>query len=123
MKAVLSTVGNPILITLLSGQRNMSEVVGHEHKPVIFLAYFGILISYFAADQALHRFPVIAFELTVPLVFIIKSCNDFAILPQAFDLKAHLFPGFGLNPHNSICEITLPAFPLTVSVLVQQNRK
>lgn len=97
----LSTEGNPILITQLSGQRDMSGVMGHKRKPVIIFAYFGILISCFAADQALHRFPIIAFELTVPLVLIGKNCNDFAVLPRALDLKAHLLPDFRLSHYNS----------------------
>lgn len=73
----------------------MSEVVGRERKPVIFFLHtLAFLISCFAADQALHRFPIIAFELTARRVFVVRSCNDFAVLPQALDLKEHLFPGF-----------------------------
>lgn len=88
----LFVLENQILITLALETEGCGWGQGPVSLLVIFPAYFGILISCFSPNQALHRFPINSFELPVPCSISSETVKIFLRSCERLIWRAVLLP-------------------------------
>lgn len=88
----LSVLENQILITLALETEGCGWGQGPPFYHVIFLAYFGISISCFSPNQALHRFPINSVELPVPCSISSETVKIFLRSCERLIWRAVLLP-------------------------------